>query len=74
MAPALDDTIVHLTLGQGHRFVRALVVHSEHLTTGSHQADGDLINDNTERCILKKIGDRTGALPSHERYLRLGIG
>lgn len=70
MPPAFDDTIVHLTLGQRDRFVRALVVHREQLTTGAHQAHGDLINHNTEGSVLDKIGGRAGARPGHDRYPR----
>jgi hypothetical protein len=63
--PAFDDPVVHVAFGQSHRFMGALVVHREHFPAGAHHADGDLINDDTQRYIVEEIAARAVALPTH---------
>ena len=65
MPPAFDDTVDHVALGQPHSLVSAFIVHSEHLTTGAHEADGDPLDDYTEGRVLDKVGSQASKRPVH---------
>ena len=72
VSPAFDDTVDHVALGQRHSLMSAFIVHSEHLTAGAHEANGDPLDDYTEGRVLGKVASQESTRPS-QRSCRMTL-